>query len=216
MRRKRYALRAVAGIVAALTAGCGGDAPQQSRPLRATDLQRALALARDAGRLPVRLDATTTRPGRGTPAQFSATGSIDLAARTGDATLRAEGLPPGLEISWTAQRLSGPGPSLSRAAARRDGSLLGLLPDQLQATAEVVADATGVRERPDGSVTFTVAAADALRRGMPRHPRAGTTWSGEARAAVGGRLRRVVLRLPTPALGAAIPAGVLTLDLRLG
>jgi hypothetical protein len=213
------ALRTIVVLVlVAIVGGCGSDPDRPARALGPGGLRRALDTARAAGRLPMRLEATTTRPGRGTRPQFSADGHVDLAARAGDATLRLDGL--GLSerfaVAWTAREVSVRGQAHPRAQARIDGGQLGKLPDETQAIAELVADAGEIRERAPGSWTFTVRSAGAVRRGIPEQPDAGDAWTGEADADAGGRLRRVVLRLPTPALGASIPAGVATLELRLG
>jgi hypothetical protein len=205
-------------VLAAIAGGCGSEPDRPARALGPAGLGRALDLARGAGRLPMRLEATTTRPGRGTRPQFRAEGHLDLAARAGDATLHLEGLgsfePPA--VTWTAGEVSVGGQAHPREQARSDGGQLGKLPDEAQALAELVADADEVRERAAGTWTFSVRSADAVRRGIPAQPDAGDTWTGEAEADAGGRLRRVVLRLPTPGLGPSIPAGTAALELRLG
>ena len=61
----------------ALLAGCGDEPEPPSEPLGGGGLARALDLARDEGRMAMRLTATTTRPGRGTRPQFGAEGEID-------------------------------------------------------------------------------------------------------------------------------------------
>jgi hypothetical protein len=197
------------------TSGCG-DGGSPDHRLGTAGLSRSLDRARDAGRLSMRIVATTTRPGRGTRRQFSADGEIDLGASAGEATLKLEGFPIGdMSVSWTATQTKVSGRAVSRAVGRTDGGQLGLLPDEAQALAELVADGEGVRETANGRWTFNVPAATAIRRGIPPQPDAGVTWSGEAQANADGRLRRVVLRLPTPALGAAIPAGTAAIELTL-
>ena len=197
--------------------GCGDGDSSPDHRLGTTGLSRSLERARDAGRMSLRLVATTTRPGRGTRGQFSADGEVDLGASAGEATLKLEGVGIGdMSVSWTAMQTKVSGRTVPRAVGRTDGGQLGMLPDEVQALAEVVADAEAVREIANGAWTFTVAAATAVRRGIPPQPDAGETWSGEAQANADGRLRRVVLRLPTPALGATIPAGTAALELTLG
>jgi hypothetical protein len=168
----------------------------------------------------MQLKATTTRPGRGTRPQFDAEGEIDLAASAGEATLDVAGFSdaqiPDMSVSWTAAEVKANGKILSRATARVSGGQLGMLADEAQGLAELVADAEGVRERANGSWTFTVPAATAVRRGIPAQPQSGENWSGEAQADADGRLRRVVVRLATPALGTTIPAGTAALELELG
>ncbi|MEA2143584.1 MAG: hypothetical protein QOI64_2014 [Solirubrobacteraceae bacterium] len=202
----------------ALLLGCGGDASEPpSRPLGTGGLARALELARADGREPMHLKATTTRPGRGTRPQFDAQGELDLGAAAGRATLHLDGFGMrDLTIDWTAAGVEVGGKALSRERARADGGQLGLLPDETQGLAELVADADDVRERGNGHWMFTVAPAAAVRRGIPPQPESGNAWRGEAWAAADGRLRRVRIELPTPALGATIPAGVATLELELG
>ena len=214
----RQGARFVLLVIALLltTSGCG-DGSSPDHRLGTAGLSRSLERARDEGRLSMRMAATTTRPGRGTRPQFSADGEVDLGASAGEATLKLEGFGLGdLSVSWTATRTKVRGRTVSRAVGRTDGGQLGMLPDEVQALAEVVADAEAVRETANGAWTFTVPAATAIRRGIPPQPDAGVNWSGEAQADAGGRLRRVVLRLPTPALGATIPAGTAALELTLG
>lgn len=208
-------------VLLALLAGCGGSAPDPpSRPLGTAGLSRALELARADGRMPMHLQATTTRPGRGTRPQFDAQGEIDLGASAGEATLDVAGFSdaeiPAMSVAWTAAEVKANGKTLPRETARVSGGQLGMLPDEAQALAELVTDAEGVRERANGSWTFTVPAASAIRRGIPPQPQAGENWSGEAQADADGRLRRVVVRLPTPALGRTIAAGTAALELELG
>lgn len=214
-------LVALAVLLAPLTGCSTGEEGAPAQPLGQDGLGRALELARSAGRAPMHLTVTSTRPGRGTRPQFSADGEIDLAARAGKATLHltgdvGAGLPDDLAVSWTADRVAAGSGSMARSRARVDGGQLGMLADETQALADVVADATDVRERGNGHWTFTVSSATAVRRGIPPQPEAGDHWPGEAWAAADGRLRRVALTLPTPALGPAIPAGVATIELRLG
>jgi hypothetical protein len=208
------------GAMLVLLVGCGGDgAPElPSRPLGTSGLSRALDLAHDDGRMKMRLTATTTRPGRGTRPQFDAAGEVDLGASAGEATLDldAPGLPDELSVTWTADRVTAMGKTLSRASARTSGGQLGMLPDEVQAMAELVRDAEAIREVAAGSWTFTVPAQTAVRRGIPPQPEAGESWAAEAQAASDGRLRRVQITLPTPALGTTIPAGMATLELTLG
>jgi hypothetical protein len=205
-------------VLVAIVGGCGSDRDRPAQALGPGGLGHALEMARGAGRLPMRLEATTTRPGRGTRRQFDAAGHLDVAQRAGDATLQLDGLglPRGLTVRWTAREVSVGGQAHPREQARIDGGQLGKLPDEVQALADLVADGQGIRERANGSWTFSVRSADAVRRGIPPQPDAGDTWTGEAEADAGGRLRRVVLRLPTPALGPSIPAGVAALELTLG
>lgn len=197
--------------------GCGDGDGSPDHRLGTAGLSRSLDRARDAGRLSLHLVATTTRPGRGTRGQFSADGEVDLGASAGEARLKLEGFGLGdMSVSWTATETKVSGRTVARAVGRSDGGQLGMLPDEVQALAEVVADAEVVRETANGAWTFTVAAETAVRRGIPPQPDAGATWRGEAQANADGRLRRVVLRLPTPALRAAIPAGTAALELTLG
>ncbi len=206
-------------VFAALVAGCGGGGSSApAHPLGAGGLARALQIARDAGRLDMQLDVTTTRPGRGTRPQFDARGELDLGSRAGKATLHLAGFGgavPDLTIDWTADRVEVGGRSLSRAEAKTSGGQLGLLPDETQGLAELVADAGDVRERGNGHWTFTIAPATAVRHGIPPQPDQGFAWRGDAWGAADGRLRRVVLRIPTPALGGTIAAGLATVDLTL-
>ncbi len=211
----------VAVALVALVPGCaneGPDAPAQ--PLGDGGLGQALELARDAGRLDMQLNATTTRPGRGTRPQFDAKGEIDLGSRAGEATLHmsmGEGLDlPKLSIDWTADRVEANGRTLPREQARTSGGQLGLLPDETQGLAELVADAGDAREGANGHWTFTIPPETAVKHGIPPQPEPGHAWRGEAWAAADGRLRRVAVTLPTPALGTTIPAGVATLELKLG
>ena len=208
---------ALLAAVAAL-AGCG-DARQSApaRPLGPEGLGRALALTRADGRMAMHLKATTTRPGRGTRPQFDADGELDLGASAGTATLHLDGFAgvPDYTVAWTADRVKVGGRTFPRERARTDGGQLGLLPDETQGLAELVAVAEDVRERGNGHWTFTVTPEAAARRGIPPQPQSGRVWRGEAWAASDGRLRRVQITLPTPALGATIPAGVATLALTL-
>lgn len=208
-------------VLFAFVAGCGGggsSAPE--KPLGAGGLTRALQLARDAGRLDMRLSATTTRPGRGTRPQFDAEGEIDLGARAGSAKLMladsAEMQLPDMALTWDADSVEANGRSLPREQARTSGGQVGMLPDEAQGLAELVADAEDVRERGNGRWTFTVRPEDAVERGIPPQPEPGNAWRGEASAAADGRLRQVSITLPTPALGTTIAAGVATLELTLG
>jgi hypothetical protein len=205
----------------ALLAGCGGDgATAPSSPLGPTGLGRALERAYVAGRVPMQLTVTTTRPGRGTRPQFSARGELDLQTRAGKATLKmpaAGGVKlPELSVSWNADDVTAGSDSIARSRARSDGGQLGMLADETQAVAEIVADAADIRERANGHWTFTVPAATAVQRGIPPQPDAGDTWKGDAWAAADGTLRRVALTLPTPALGPTIAAGSAMIELRLG
>ncbi|HEV2775936.1 MAG TPA: hypothetical protein VGV90_10120 [Solirubrobacteraceae bacterium] len=213
-------LTCIATLVALLSGCGGGESEPPSEPLGTGGLARAFDLARSEGRVDMRLKATTTRPGRGTRPQFEAEGEIDLAASAGEATLGVAGFAgaeiPDMSVSWTAAEVKANGKTLARKAARVSGGQLGMLPDEAQAMAELVADAEGVRERANGSWTFTVPAAAAIRRGIPPQPQSGENWSGEAQADADGRLRRVVVRLATPALGTTIPAGTAALELKLG
>ena len=211
-----FVLLALALLLTA--SGCGDDGGgSPDRRLGTAGLSRSLERARDAGRLSMRMVATTTRPGRGTRPQFSADGEVDLGASAGEATLKLEGFGLGdMSVSWTATKTKVSGRTVSRAVGRTDGGQLGMLPDEVQALAEVVADAETVRETANGAWTFSVAAATAVRRGIPPQPGAGATWNGEAQANADGRLRRVILRLPTPALGATMPAGTAAIELTLG
>lgn len=208
------------GAMLVLLAGCGGDGPPEppTRPLGTGGLSRALDLAHGEGRMRMRLEATTTRPGRGTRPQFDAAGEVDLGASAGEATLHldAPGLPDDLSVSWTADRVTAMGKTLSRASARTSGGQLGMLPDEVQGLAELVRDAEGIREVAAGSWSFAVPAQTAVRRGIPPQPEAGENWTGEAQADSDGRLRRVQITLPTPALGPTIAAGTATLELTLG
>lgn len=213
--------RAAVALLAAVAAlaGCGGA--QQSapaHPLGPEGLGRALALARSEGRVGMHLKATTTRPGRGTRPQFDAKGELDLGASAGTATLHLDGFAgvPDYTVAWTADRVRVGAKALPRERARTDGGQLGLLPDETQGLAELVAVAEDVRESGNGHWTFTVTPEAAARHGIPPQPQSGRVWRGEAWAAADGRLRRVQITLPTPALGATIPAGVATLALSLG
>jgi hypothetical protein len=202
----------------ALLAGCGDGASQApSEPLGTGGLARALALARSEGRVGMHLKATTTRPGRGTRPQFDAKGELDLGASAGTATLHLDGFAgvPDYTVTWTADRVKVGSRTLPRERARTGGGQLGLLPDEAQGLAELVAVAEDVRERGNGHWTFTVTPEAAGRRGIPPQPESGRVWRGEAWAASDGRLRRVQITLPTPALGATIQAGVATLALSL-
>jgi hypothetical protein len=205
----------------ALLAGCG-DAQQSApaRPLGPEGLGRALELAFGAGRVPMHLTVTTTRPGRGMRPQFSADGELDLKTHAGKATLHMAGAAtvglPDLSISWTADEVTASGRSMARAQAHSDGGQLGMLPDETQALAELVRDAAAVREVGNGHWTFTISPATAVQRGIPPQPEPGDSWQGNASAAADGRLRRVTLTLPTPALGTTIPAGIARIELRLG
>jgi hypothetical protein len=209
------------GLLALLT-GCGDDgADAPAAPLGRQGLGRALERARAGGRVPMQLTVTTTRPGRGTRPQFSADGELDLAVRAGKATLHMSELPggvklPDLPVSWTAGDVTAGRDRIARSRARIDGGQLGMLSDETQALAELVADATDIRERDNGHWTFTVRAADAVQRGIPPQPESGDTWQGAAWAGADGTLRRVALTVPTPALGPTIAAGVATIELRLG
>jgi len=212
---------AVLVVLVVLLAGCGdGGSDAPARPLGDGGLGRALELARDAGRLDLHLSATTTRPGRGTRPQFDAKGEIALGSRAGEATLHmsmGEGLDlPELSIDWTADRVEANGRTVPRELARTSGGQLGLLPDETQGLAELVADADDAREGANGHWTFTIPPESAVKHGIPPQPEPGHAWRGEAWAAANGRLRRVAVTLPTPALGATIPAGVATLELELG
>jgi len=201
-----------------LVSGCGGDPAPPSEPLGAGGLARALELARSEGRMAMRLSATTTRPGRGTRPQFDADGEVDLGAGAGTATLHLDDVPgvPDLTVDWTADRVAVGDKSLPRERARVTGGQIGMLPDETQGLAELVTDARDVRERGNGHWTFTVTPQDAVRRGIPPQPEPGRVWRGEAWAAGDGRLGRVRVTLPTPALGDTVAAGVATLELRLG
>ena len=146
---------AVLVVLVVLLAGCGdGGSDAPARPLGDGGLGRTLELARDAGRLDLHLSATTTRPGRGTRPQFDAKGEIDLGSRAGEATLHmsmGEGLDlPELSIDWTADRVEANGRTVPRELARTSGGQLGLLPDETQGLAELVADADDAREGYDG------------------------------------------------------------------
>ena len=215
--------RAAVALLFAVTllAGCG-DAQQGApdRPLGPNGLGRALELAFGAGRVPMHLTVTTTRPGRGTRPQFSADGELDLATRAGQATLHtaeAGGVRlPDLSINWTAAEVTASGGSMTRAQAHSDGGQLGMLPNETQALAELVRDAAAVREVANGRWTFTISPATAVDRGIPPQPEPGESWQGTAAAAADGRLRRVTLTLPTPALATTIPAGTARIELRLG
>ena len=221
MRRRSVLAVLLLGLLAVLT-GCGDDgAGSPPGPLGRQGLARALEHAHAAGRLPMRLTVTTTRPGRGTRPQFSADGELDLAARAGKATLHMPELPggvklPDLPVSWTADDVTTGGDAIARSRARTDGGQLGMLSDETQALAELIADATDIRERDNGHWTFTVRAADAVQRGIPPQPESGDTWQGEAWAGADGTLRRVAVTLPTPALGPTVAAGFATVELRLG
>lgn len=211
-------LACLAALLALLT-GCGDGASQPpSEPLGTGGLARALELARSEGRVGMHLKATTTRPGRGTRGQFDADGELDLGASAGTATLHLDGFAgvPDYTVAWTADRVKVGEKTLPRERARTGGGQLGLLPDETQGLAELVAVAEGVRERGNGHWTFTVTPEAAARHGIPPQPQSGRVWRGEAWAASDGRLRRVQITLPTPALGATIPAGVATLELSLG
>lgn len=220
-RRLRVSLVALA-VLAGLPAGCGDDGERTpARPLGPDGLARAFELAYAAGSAPMHLTVTTARPGRGTRRQFSADGELDLQTRAGKATLHMEdavaaGLPDGLAVRWTADRVTTPGGSLERSRARTDGGQLGMLPDETQALAELVRDGAGVRERGNGHWSFTISPQAAVQRGIPPQPDPGEIWHGQAWAAANGALRRVALTLPTPALGPGIPAGTATIELRLG
>jgi len=209
--------------VVAASAGCGGDSAGERpvQPLGTGGLGRALDLARDGGRQPMRFRATITRPGRGTRPSYDADGHLDLRRRAGDATLRiadAEdvGLPAQMALKWTATTVTVAGQARSRSDARASGGLLGALPDVLHALAEIVADANAVRERAAGSWLFEVPPTAAIRSGIPPQAPARGRWKGEAQAAPNGRLRRVVLQVPAPALGATVRAGTSSLELELG
>jgi hypothetical protein len=205
----------------ALIAGCGDNGTgSPAAPLGRQGLARALERAHAAGRVPMHLTVTTTRPGRGTRPQFSADGELDLAARAGRATLHtpeAGGVTlPDLPVSWTADDVTAGHDTIARSRAHIEGGQLGMLPDETQALAELVADATDIRESDNGHWTFTVRAANAVQRGIPPQPEPGDTWQGAAWAGADGTLRHVALTLPTPALGPAIAAGFTTIELRLG
>jgi hypothetical protein len=206
-------------VLLALLAGCGDSSPDPpSRPLGTAGLSRALEIARAEGRVGMHLKATTTRPGRGTRPQFDADGELDLGASAGTATLHHDGFAgvPDYTVAWTADRVKVGARTLPRERARADGGQLGLLPDETQGLAELVAVAENVRESGNGHWAFTVTPEAAVRRGIPPQPQSGRVWQGEAWAASDGRLRRVQITLPTPALGTTIPAGVATLALTLG
>lgn len=219
----RFAVWLALGVLLAASACGEGKEERPSKPLGTGGLARALEITRQAGAQPMRLVATTSRPGRGTVEQFRAEGELDLADRAGRATLRLPAssqidIPP-MKISWTAHRVTAAGgQERTRKEARLSGGQLGLLPDEAQGLAELVADARVVRELESGRWAFEVPSAAAIRRGIPPQPRSGRTWRGEAQSAADGRLRRVRLRLSTPALGdgGRFPAGTATLELALG